>query len=548
MKIKLFLKDHIYEIIILIIGFVFGTFLMLSSFESTQTTILISSKSWSDFASHIPLIRSFSLGSNFPPEFPLFPGEHIKYHFIFYFIVGNLEKIGLPIGWALNIPSIIGFMFLIYMIFLLSKQVFKSKIVALMSVIFFLFNSSLSFIYFFKRYPISSTTISDIIKNPDFLSFAPYGDGIITAFWNLNIYTNQRHLALAFGLSLLIIYFVLKPVFTKQKVNYKIFITLGIILGMSFYFHLAALLMTAFVLSIFVIVFPKIRKSTILLLSIAIAISLPQYLYLTDAKGFSPVISFGYLTYIDFSLNKFLEFWVYNLGLSTVLIILGVIFSDKNQRKLFAAFFFIFIIGNTVQFSIEMAANHKFFNYFILVGNMFSAFALYTIWKKKNVFKPIVIILFFFMILGGIIDFFPLYNDRKIATSDYKNNPASTWIIENTPKDAVFLNTSYLFDPASLAGRKIYYGWPYFAWSQGYNTSQRDENFKQILGATQKDSACKLLKANNISYIEIKRQDPPDSNIPVISDIFEKEFSKKFELQAENYTIYDVNNSCASTK
>ena len=111
MKIKQFLFRNYPEIIVFVLGSIFGFFLMFSTFSSMDGNMIISSKAWSDFASHIPLIRSFSLGSNFPVEYPLFPGEPIKYHFIFYYLVGLLEKIGLNIGLALNIPSFIGFMF-----------------------------------------------------------------------------------------------------------------------------------------------------------------------------------------------------------------------------------------------------------------------------------------------------------------------------------------------------------------------------------------------------------------------------------------------------
>jgi hypothetical protein len=67
---------------------------MFSTFSYKDGNMLIASKAWSDFASHIPLIRSFSFGNNFPPQYPLFSGPPIKYHFLFYAFVGLLEKLG----------------------------------------------------------------------------------------------------------------------------------------------------------------------------------------------------------------------------------------------------------------------------------------------------------------------------------------------------------------------------------------------------------------------------------------------------------------------
>ena len=544
MKIKNFFQKNTPELIVLSFGTFFGIFLMFSTFSKKENMLFISTKAWSDFASHIPLIRSFSLGFNFPPEYPLFPGEVIKYHFGFYLGVGILEKIGIPIDLALNIPSVIGFILLAFVIYLLAKLIFKSKKVGILSSIFFIFNSSLSFIYYFRNNSLSLESIKNIPLIYDFQSFAPYGDGIISAFWNLNIYTNQRHLALSFAISILIIYFLIYPVFKKIKVNYKISITLGFILGISFFLHLAVLLMTGITILFIGIVYEKIRKSAVIILLIAVLIALPQYLFISSSDGYNILFNPGYLISNNLTLGNSIEFWIYNLGLSIILVPLGFIFANKNQKKIFLSIFPIFIIGNLFQFSPEIAANHKFFNYFMLIANMFSAYTLVLLWNKKDFFKPLVIVLTFFMIFGGIIDFFPLFNDHKISIPDYEIRSESKWIINNTNPNSVFLNTNYLYDSASIAGRKIFFGWPYFAWSQGYNTEKREKIFKKILSSNNKQKTCDLLNKNNISYIEVESLNPPNLDIPQISELWEKEFIKVYENKNKNYTIYSTLLSC----
>lgn len=541
MKIKQFLFRNYPEIIVLALGSIFGFFLMFSTFSSMDGNMIISSKAWSDFASHIPLIRSFSLGSNFPVEYPLFPGEPIKYHFIFYYLVGLLEKIGLNIGLALNIPSFIGFMFLLFMIYYFSKEVFKSKAVGILSTIFFLFNSSLSYIYFFKKYPLSKETIDQLITNADFLSFAPYGDGIVSAFWNLNIYTNQRHLAISFALSLFIIYQVIKPVLNREQSKTKIYITLGSILGLSFFLHTAVFLMTGITLLALLFYFSKIRKDTFILLATAGLISIPQYLYLSGSPGFSPHLQLGYLISGNLTLQNFYEFWIYNLGLSLILIPLGFIFANRIQKKILLAFFMLFLVGNFIQFSIEIASNHKFFNYFLIIGNMFSAFVIVKLWNKKHLFKPIAGLFFLLMIFGGIIDFFPIYNDHKISLQDYKANKDAAWILNNTNPDSIFLNSTYLYNPASLAGRKIFMGWPYFAWSAGYDTMKRDTLRKSLLSANDKVYFCKQIKNHNISYVTIEK-DVVDFTLN--KEFFVKNFPKVYENKSSEFIIFSTKSGC----
>lgn len=114
------------------------------SYSPQRGAILVSGKYWSDFAAHLPLIRSFSLGQNWPPEYPAYPGEPIRYHFLFFWLVGMLERAGLRLDWALNIPSAVGFFLLLVMIWKLGLAVFKSRMAAALGMLFFLFNGSIS--------------------------------------------------------------------------------------------------------------------------------------------------------------------------------------------------------------------------------------------------------------------------------------------------------------------------------------------------------------------------------------------------------------------
>src|SRR3990167_947392 len=122
-------KIDIATVIIAVAALAFSFWLMFSTFSYKDGSILIAAKARSDFGSHIPLIRSFSLGNNFPPEFPIFPGEPIRYHFLFYFVVGLLERVGVRIDYALNLPSALSFSFLLITIYFLAKLIFKSRAV-----------------------------------------------------------------------------------------------------------------------------------------------------------------------------------------------------------------------------------------------------------------------------------------------------------------------------------------------------------------------------------------------------------------------------------
>jgi len=539
-QIKLIFKKNKVELLLIILSLVFSCWLMFSTFSYQNGNMMIASKAWSDFASHIPLIRSFSFGNNFPPQYPLFSGPAIKYHFLFYAFVGLLEKTGMQINYALDIPSALGFFFLMIMIYLFAKDMFKSKVVAALSVLFFIFNSSLVFLKFFTLHPLSGHTLSDIVNNSKFISFGPYDQSVISAFWNLNIYTNQRHLALSYALSLFLIYIILKFKEKDKKNNLKKSLIIGIILGFSFFLNMAVFIMTMLILSCMFLLFSNKRFYLLITILISGIIAIPQYLYVQSGGSFfKPFINPGYLV-INLNIFSFINYWWQNLGLNFIFIPLGFIIAAKNERKILLSFLCLFIIGNLFQFSPEIAANHKFFNLFVIVGAMFSAYFLNFLWKKHNSLKPFVVVFAFLLIFSGIIDFFPIFNDHAIMLSDYPVNKDISWIMKNTNPNAVFLNTQYLYDNASLAGRKIFLGWPYFAWSQGYDTLTRDNLRKSLLRTNNLNLFCRKVKQNNLSYVEIS----PTQDITINTNFFNNNFPKVYENPATKLSIYNVNLEC----
>lgn len=536
-------KNYWLEIILATASLAFSWWLMWHTFDYQEGIIYIASKAWSDFAAHIPLIRSFSWGNNFPPEYPLFPGQPIKYHFLFYMIAGFLERTGLSLDWALNLPSTLGFWLLLITIFWLSQFIFRNKLTALLSVIFFLFNSSLSFVYFFRKNDLFSPKIfAEIASNQIFPAFAPYDGSLISGgFWNLNVFTNQRHFAPALAICLGTILFILTRI-KKNRLNLNQALACGFILGILPLAHTGVFLMSLTLLGMIWLIF-KQRKILASLLVTGL-LSLPQVYYLkSGSQSLGLQFRPGYLMINNLNLFTFTRYWLLNLGLSTFLIPLGFFLSNRFAKKIFLCFLPIFIIGNLFQFGPDIAVNHKFFNLWIIVANMFSAYALSWLFRKKIWGKLLVILLIIPMTLSGIIDFFAIKNDPIYSIADAPINQDVLWIKNNTPPDAIFLNSSYIFHPASLAGRKIFLGWPYFSWSIGYDTQRRDAERKKILEATlgNKKLICNLLNKNQIDYVCLEES---AQEISANKDFWENNFSAVYQNKKTGFLIYDVKYSC----
>jgi hypothetical protein len=322
-----------------------------------------------------------------------------------------------------------------------------------------------------------------------------------------------------------------------KKDNLKKSVVVGIILGLSFFLNMAVFVITISIFACMFLLFSNKRIYILISILLSGIIALPQYLYvLSGGSSFKILLNPGYLV-INLNFFSFLNYWWQNLGLNLIFIPLGFIIAAKNEKKILSSFLSIFIIGNLFQFSPEIAANHKFFNLFVIVGAMFSAYFLNFLWKKSNHLKPFVITFVFLMIFSGIIDFFPIYNDYKITLPDYSVNKDISWIIKNTKPNSIFLNTQYLYDNASLAGRKIFLGWPYFAWSQGYDTLTRDNLRKYLLNTTNMDYFCNNVRLHSLSYAELNLS---SKDSIVNQTFFERNFLLVYKNTQTNNFIYSL--------
>ncbi len=235
-----------------------------------------------------------------------------------------------------------------------------------------------------------------------------------------------------------------------------------------------------------------------------------------------------------------------NFGLNIIFIPLGFLLAPRPAKKVFLAFLSLFIIGNLFKFSSEVAANHKFFNLFIIIANIYTANFLVFLLKKAFCFAPFLILAIFVLTRSGAIEFFPIKNDYFYQISDAPKNPEVAWIIKNTKPKSLFLNSSFLYHPASLAGRNIYLGWLYFAWSIGYDTAGRAAVMNNIYRGGNKGEVCHLLTTNRIDYFTVENvvNDPIISNVNV--EFFKANFIESFSNPQRLFLIYDVKLNCSS--
>ena len=85
------------------------------------------------------MMRSFSRGNNFPTQYPHYGGQDVKYHFMFQFLVGNLEYLGLRLDLGYNLVSILSLAGFLMVLYGISYRMFKSFWAGAAAIVSFFF-------------------------------------------------------------------------------------------------------------------------------------------------------------------------------------------------------------------------------------------------------------------------------------------------------------------------------------------------------------------------------------------------------------------------
>jgi hypothetical protein len=596
-QIKSFFKNNRLELIFIFIFLVMVSFLMFHVFHIQDNTIQIGLSVFSDFGPHLAVIRSFSLGSNFPTEYPHFADGHARYHFLFQFLVGNLEFLGLRLDWAFNLPSILSLVAFLMLLYSLAVLLMGAKWVGVLTGILFFFRSSWAFVTYLASIP-PSQWLPSIFANDGFIGKTLHEDW---GLWTQNVYINQRHLAFSLGILLLIL-ILLYPLYRKMTAAFKALkkeetatsevtenigplpepepettivppgrfrkwpyprtaefltkkdawlpenwlraIAIGILLGATSFWNGAVLIAAVFIL-IFTAVFSKHRLEYVVIAIPTLILTLLQAQFFIGSGGeaVKPQFVYGFLANSP-DLKVIAGYYLELLGILPWIVFAGLFLAPKGSRWLVIPFVIPLIFATTVQLTPDLAVNHKYVMISVILLNIIAAGIIYRLFKTQFIFtKIIAILLVFALTFTGFIDFFTVVNrNRAERTIRIRaDDPVLTWVAQNTDPHALFLTGRYCIHPILLAGRKIFYGWPYFPWSAGYDTNGREPIVRQIYSCQDETTLRELVRGNRINYVVIDDDNRRAEDYRLNEILINKTFRLVYENIGSNISIYTTN-------
>ena len=405
--------DAVYYGIVIVAITTIATFLMFYTYRISNGQLMSGYSTFSDLSPHTAMVSSFGKGFNFPTQYMHFSGDGIKYHFFFYFLCGMLEYLGLPIDYAINLPSVIAMVCALILLGLLAVLISSRRAAFAVAPILVFFRSSLNAFVHLKELMTQGNTLQQAVKAvlafDQWYKVTDYDDWGI---WAINVYPNQRHLMLGVAVILIMVIIFLPfvrrlGISVSRAENFgdgvKAFafsknawltrtgdplypVSIGflacLLVSIMPYFHgscLIALLLVLFGMAIF-------SESRLIYLVVAIfAVGSSYAQTLAFSGGYSNVVSFKFAPGFILDKPSFMDLSRYLFIVTGFTLILAFVYAvtvlviDIVRKKpihrllLFICALNPMIFAFLFQVTLEKLANHKFIQVSLILVDVFVA-------------------------------------------------------------------------------------------------------------------------------------------------------------------------------
>lgn len=576
----------------------FITYMMFYVFYMKEGILYSGLTVYGDYAPHTAMIRSFSMGNNFPTQYPHYGGADVKYHFMFQFLAGNLEYLGMRMDVAYNIvslTSLTGFLMLLYQ---LALRITGKMCCGVLTIFLFFFRSGMAFFRFVWEHIQAGNLLETLTEN---VSFIGYTTNENWGLWNFNVYLNQRHLAFGLLMVTLALYLFMdwletgtmhekkgfvwmkERLFSKEgwrSRNLEQALLMGLFLGLCAFWNGAAVIGGLLILCGFA-VFSDGKLDYLIMAAVTIFFSYLQTKIFISGSAMSPQIYLGFLAEDKtvWGVVKYL-FWmsgVFFLGL----LVLGW-FMRRRERAILLGFIFPTIFAFVLLMTPDINVNHKYIMISYAFLTIFWAWTICNFWTgervKRNVKiaderktedieneikketsqsdvktgrdrkirkfagKVLAAILTICLSITGIYDFAVIVKGngpgRRVAVN--MNSDLTCWLAEHLDKNDLLLTPEYSMNEVTMSGVMLYCGWPYYAWSAGYDTNYRAAQAVTIYTTSDSETLKSTVKQEKITYILFEEGSEFEQQVCQEKTIAAT-YEKVYETQDGRIRIYKTN-------
>lgn len=189
------------------------------------------------------------------------------------------------------------------------------------------------------------------------------------------------------------------------------------------------------------------------------------------------------------------------------IVFLGVVvllfFMKRMERAAAVSFLFPALLHFFVSLTPDVNVNHKYIMISYAFLTVFWAGAVCRMFRKKWPFRVLGVILALSLTVTGIYDFVVILKDNDFShrVGVKLQSNLTAWLDENLGKDDLLLTPEYSMNEVTMAGVMLYMGWPYYAWSAGYDTYYRAEKGALMYTTADPQVLKDTAEAEQITYI-----------------------------------------------
>lgn len=513
---------------------------------------------YGDYAPHTAMMRSFSLGNNFPTQYPHFGGEDVKYHFMFQFLVGNLEFLGLRLDVAYNLVSVLALLGFLMLLYNLAKRITGSGKTGILTVVFFFFRSALTFFRFVWEHVQAGDLLSTLRDNTEFIGYTVNENW---GLWNFNVYLNQRHLAFGLLIISLVIWMYLDWVeagcgheekgllwIRNRCLTWEAWkcrsveraLAAGLLIGLTAFWNGAAVIGGLLILMGFA-VFSDGKLDYLITALVSVLFSVLQSKIFIWGSAVETSFQWGFIVE-DKSLGGIL--W-YLLQMSGIFF-LGAVFlifvqKKRSQKAVLISCLFPLIFAFCVSLTPDVTVNHKYIMISYAFLAIFWAEAVTSLMRKKIPVKILAVVLCISLTITGVYDMWIIFrnNGPGHRVSVNLDSELTEWLAENLDHKDLILTPEYSISEVTMSGVMMYLGWPYYAWSAGYDTYGRAEKAREIYTSQDKETVRRLVQQEKITYILFEEGMTFEGEYGV-EDTIKAMYPRVYQSEDRRIRIYEI--------
>lgn len=517
----------------------------------------------------LPMHLSFITGMKnaaFPPDYPFYPGQQLSYPFLMDSLSTTFYLLGCSLQLSVILPGTL-MMALCYLgVMILAREMTLGKKTVVLAALLFFLNGGLGFLYDFDQAAGleedgSLTLVARIenILNGYYKTPTNQPDPNNLRWSNViaDLMIPQRTLLGGWCMVIpcfYLLYTCYEPAKRRTLGGVRGQVLLGVWGGALPLIHthsFVALALSSAGMMIYDLIHDEERaaqfKRYLRYGLIAAALAIPQLVLFTFAQVFQGEGSNSFIRlwfnwvnnpYGDGELRDFyLWFYVKNIGLPVIALILALFEKDKHTRRIFSGAVLIILAAELIRFQPNAYDNNKLLYLAWMLCCMIVADWCAKVWRRlqgmraRPVMAAIAAVVVF--LSAGLtlwrecVSSYQAFNYRAVEAAEY--------VQDNTEEHSVFLSgTQHLNPISSIAGRTTVCGPDLWLYYHGFNTTERKQDIEAFFTAPQDN--LDILTKYDVDYIYVSSYERNDYAVD------EAALDEMFDLVFENgeATIYKV--------